>query len=134
MKIEKVSYGKTYSLGNYCSERIDLEASIDEDKESCIEAVNQLRHYCDGIHKQNNPKLYQEQETTIPNNQCIKGSITPYDKEGNLLHPLPEKTPEQAAQELIETATPSNIKWFKHLPEKYPQLKQLYQQKLKELQ
>lgn len=28
MTITKVSYGKTYPLGNYSSERIDLEATI----------------------------------------------------------------------------------------------------------
>jgi len=43
MKITKVNYGKTYSLGNYCSERIDLEASIDETQESVTDAVFQLR-------------------------------------------------------------------------------------------
>lgn len=30
MTITKVSYGKTYPLGNYSSERIDLEASVED--------------------------------------------------------------------------------------------------------
>lgn len=63
MNITKVNYGKTFSLGNYCSERIDLEASIDEGED--IELVfAQLKKQVSDIHKFNNPHLYQEQEPT----------------------------------------------------------------------
>lgn len=66
MNITRVSYGRTYSLGSFQSERIDLEASIDETRESVADAVFQLREYCDQLHKKNNPHLYQEQETIQP--------------------------------------------------------------------
>lgn len=69
MKITIVKFGKTYSLGNYCSERIDLEASIDETHESVTDAVFQLREYCDQLHKKNNPHLYQEQGTVVVSSQ-----------------------------------------------------------------
>jgi len=58
MVITKVSYGKTYPLGNYSSERIDLEASIDN-IETVEEVLQELRDKCDSIHKTNNPHLYQ---------------------------------------------------------------------------
>ncbi len=61
MKITKVQYGKTYSLGNYCSERIDLEASIDED-ETVTGVIGVLKKMCDAEHKANNPHLYQEEQ------------------------------------------------------------------------
>ena len=78
MKITKVNYGKTYSLGNYCSERIDLEASIDETQESVTDAVFQLREYCDQLHKKNNPQLYTE--TTVYNHNDDFPSVEPKDQ------------------------------------------------------
>lgn len=61
MKITKMQYGKTYSLGNYCSERIDLEASVDEsDILDDVAAI--LKMNCDEIHKAGNPHLYQEEQ------------------------------------------------------------------------
>lgn len=62
MTITKVSYGRTYSLGNYNSERIDLEASV-TDSEHIEDVVKELKEMCDTYHKTNNPHLYQEQET-----------------------------------------------------------------------
>ena len=61
MKITKVQYGKTYSLGNYCSERIDLEASVDEEEETVTGVIADLKKMCDAEHKANNPHLYQEE-------------------------------------------------------------------------
>ena len=60
MKITTVKYGRTFALGNFASERIDLEASIDEGKESAIDAFNQLREYAEQIHMKNHPHLYQQ--------------------------------------------------------------------------
>jgi len=112
MQIIKVQFGKTYSLGNYCSERIDLEASIDETTETVADSIFQLRHYCDEIHKKNNPQLYQEQ---IPQ-EFITGSIhnngmfsqptepqpiklSPQDEENNLITSIESAKNEQ---ELIQ--------------------------------
>ena len=75
MKITKVQYGKTYSLGNYCSERIDLEASVDEEEETVTGVIADLKKMCDAEHKANNPHLYQEEQViniTQPIEQTVK--------------------------------------------------------------
>jgi hypothetical protein len=77
MKITKVQYGKTYSLGNYCSERIDLEATLDERDLEC-DVIGFLKDKCDEIHKKNNPHLYQE-EPIIKTTQPIEQTVTPKD-------------------------------------------------------
>ena len=43
MRIVRVSYGYTFNLGNYQSERIDLEAEIDPDRESAVVAKYELQ-------------------------------------------------------------------------------------------
>lgn len=69
MKIITVSYNKTYPTGAYANEKIGMEATIDELTESAADAIYQLRHYCDEIHKKNNPHLYQEQGTVVVSSQ-----------------------------------------------------------------
>ena len=60
MKITKVSYQKTYSIGPYLTDRIGFEADLDG-HESCSEAILQLRDEADKVHKKANPHLYQEE-------------------------------------------------------------------------
>lgn len=72
MKIITVSYSKTYPTGAYANEKIGMEATIDETQEKVSDALFQLRHYCDEIHKKNNPHLYQEQDQLY--NQIVEGA------------------------------------------------------------
>lgn len=138
MIITKVQYGKTYSLGNYCSERIDLEASIDESSESVTDAVFQLREYCDQLHKTNNPHLYQEQDTTkgvnhytqphdgitqdqtIPSQHIENQSLTQEQKIHNLI------TQSTTIKQLEEWKLIANNK-------QYPTLKEIYDKKYEAL-
>lgn len=60
MKLTLVTYAKTFNLGNYCSEKIGLEASID-DSESPESALAILKEIVTKFHEQNNPQL----ETTV---------------------------------------------------------------------
>ena len=131
MIITKVQYGKTYSLGNYCSERIDLEASIDESSESVTDAVFQLREYCDQLHKTNNPHLYQEQDTIRLDKEVW---------EQNTSEPLPTNVPiltqEQKIHNLItqSTSLPELKQWeLLSKNKQYPSLKEAYTQKYTQL-
>lgn len=123
MQITKVQYGKTYSLGNYCSERIDLEASIDETHESVTDAVFQLREYCDQLHKNNNPHLYQEQP------------YQPLNEEPPIITFPEEKiSQEQKIQNLISQATSlPELKQWELLSKSNPKLTEAYELKLKSL-
>jgi hypothetical protein len=56
MKIEKVSYQKLFSIGNFLNERIGFEASIDEG-ESPEAVVKHLKEVADNLHKEMNPGL-----------------------------------------------------------------------------
>ena len=138
MKITKVSYGKTYPLGNYSSERIDLEATV-EDGENRTLALSALKEICDIEHKQNNPHLYQEQDTLY--NQIVEGakfrqemaSIT------NIRPPeLEEKnlTQEQKFLNLISLATSTKeLSMYEKTANnpKYPSLKTAYDNKYNQL-
>ncbi len=121
MQITKVQYGKTYSLGNYCSERIDLEATIDN--ETTEEAIQALRNQCDTIHKKNNPHLYQEQQSqyvkTSPDFEAKTGIPFVYTNSPQTFESQPvteEKiSPEQEIANTIaeiEAATPETLHTF----------------------
>lgn len=61
MKITKVTYQKTYSIGPYLTERIGYEADV-SGSESSIETLVQLNAEADKAHRILNPHLYQEEE------------------------------------------------------------------------
>ncbi len=111
MKITTIQYHKVYNLGNYCSEKIGLEASIDETEQSLHDAAKELKEYCDEIHKQNNPHLFQETQvmdysnppSTFTNNtgtDTLSMKYAPIEE--------PKISPEQEIEEVlagIEAAT-----------------------------
>jgi len=113
MQIKSVKYGKTYGLPNYGSERIDLEASIDESEQEHIPMIVEiLKGKCDAMHKANNPGLYIERIPHDYNNftpthqdfspqptetQPVK--ISPQDEENNLITSIESA---QNEQELIQ--------------------------------
>ena len=132
MKITTIKYGKTYSLGNFCSERIDLEASIDADTEDVYECLEKLKDTCDTYHKSNNPKLYTE--TPIHNNSQWEVNTNTQEQP-----PSTPKTQPHSTIEAINTCT--NLKELqdfqllvKNMSNKYPEIKEAYQNKLKQLQ
>lgn len=135
MKITKVTYQKTYPTGQYANEKIGLEADI-EDGEDIQFVVCNLKHECDQIHQKNNPRLYQEQETTIPLNYPQNESGLHPSNAPTFQAPQPKKlSPEEVLAQLIEDATTLKaLKWLEKPSEKYPKTKELYQNKLQSLQ
>lgn len=144
MTITKVSYGKTYALGNYCSERIDLEASIDEDTESAADAIYQLRHYCDEIHKKNNPHLYQEQDTIQERQsfrEVVDNHLSKIEESKERFNSLqyidnqPKKLSQKELilQEISNATTEKQLKEWRLLAEKYPEIMDTYYNKLNQL-
>lgn len=119
MNIEKIKIGKTYPTGNFSSIRIDVEASIDSESEDVYACLENLKDVCDNYFKANYSEPYNQDQPSITVPVQPKIPTT--------------KTPEDAAKELIETANASNIKWFKHLTDQFPQLTELYNNKLNQL-
>jgi predicted RNase H-like HicB family nuclease len=66
MKITKVTYQKTYSIGPYLTDRVGFEAELDGNDgvnlfpETPESALSQLKELADKWHKESNPHLYQE--------------------------------------------------------------------------
>ena len=129
MTIIKVSYGKTYNLGNYCSHRIDLEASIDEE-EDVQYVLSSLKQQCDLFHTTNVPTSeipYQE----LPDQQHYSVMMETLSKE-----PTQPLTQEQRFLNLISLATSLNeLSIYQKTANnpKYPNLKEAYDNKLNEL-
>lgn len=65
MKIEKVTYQKTYSIGPYLTDRVGFEASIDEEKETHEEVLSWLKAMADDWHKDAYPHLHQENKGEV---------------------------------------------------------------------
>ncbi len=103
MQIEKICYGRTYPLGNYASERIDMEASIDP--EEPIEMVVEiLKGKCDAIHKSNNPHLYDSQYISTPPDFAEQTGIhTIYTNNPDTFKEVEQKvSPEQEVEDTIK--------------------------------
>lgn len=145
MKVTIVSYQRTYNLGSYNSEKIGLEATIDEG-EDVKNVADALRIMCDVMHKENNPHLYQEKDVVKEwmNNPIFYPSTTEplptttisasvYSSYGEPSNPL---TQEQKIHNLITQSTSlPELEQYKLLSnnKKYPSLKEAYTQRLKEL-
>jgi len=75
MKIEKVTYQKTYSIGPYLTDRVGFEASLDEPRReqdgsytifTPEGALSELEKIADEWHKKSHPHLYQEEKQFVP--------------------------------------------------------------------
>jgi hypothetical protein len=136
MQITTVSYQRTYNLGAYNSEKIGLEASIDEGEDIQF-AICNLKHECDEIHKKNHPHLYQEQETAFPYNPNNPEYGMPTTT-SNMSQPIDNQqlTQEQKINNLINQSTSKvELEQWKLLAHnsKYPSLKEAYTNRLNEL-
>jgi hypothetical protein len=134
MTITKVSYGKTYNLGNYCSHRIDLEASIDEG-EDIQYVLSSLKQQCDLFHTTNVPTseiphLYQETTQGITHYTQPHDGIT---QDQTIPQPKKLSQKELITQEVTNAKTLKALSEWKLLADKYPDLKELYDNQLQKL-
>lgn len=127
MKIEKVSYGRTYPLGNYASERIDMEASIDE-HDDAEDILGGLKARVEAFHRSTNPHLYNETTPTQPEviwGEPLRNSTT---------QPEEKISQEQKILNLISQATSlPELQQWQILAKSKKELADAYQQKLNEL-
>ena len=76
MKIDKISYQKTYPTGQYANEKIGMEATLDPGEDIQFAMCN-LKHECDEIHQKNNPHLYQNNNSLYSSEQPIENYKSP---------------------------------------------------------
>jgi hypothetical protein len=60
MKIDRVSYQKVYAVAAYVTERIGVEASVDEGQDPKL-ILAELKKLCDEVNQANNPHIEQSQ-------------------------------------------------------------------------
>jgi hypothetical protein len=67
MKITKVNYTKSYTIGPFLQEKVGFEAEIDGTCESPESALNELKRIADQWHIANNPQVHVDtSEVSLP--------------------------------------------------------------------
>jgi hypothetical protein len=137
----KVSYGRTFPIGSFASERIDLEYEFvmtENDSVTSLahQSASQLKEIIESIHKKNNPHLYQEQ-TPIDYNQQIFAANAPIEirnEEEKRSQQSGNQSQEQKIQNLISQSTSlPELKQWELLSKSNEKLKEAYEKRLLEL-
>lgn len=132
MKIEKVSYQKTYSIGPYLTDRVGFEASIDMDDE--YKALSILEGIADSWHKLAHPHLYKD-ECPIPitSAEQARQIASSGMRHPNVIVVEKEDKPLATLASIRSADTIEELSSFKLLASKEQQLMQAYMNRLKEL-
>jgi hypothetical protein len=116
MNIKSVTYQKVYAIGAYITERIGVEASVDEGQDPKF-VLAELKKLCDEVNTANNPHLTETQPsepTTLPTLK-VEREIQPIDKQ------------------IMEITDPVVLKTFETFCKNNPALKELYETRLKQI-
>lgn len=128
MTITSISYQKTYNLGNYSSERIGVEVSINEG-ENAMEALDTAKNLCQEFHEKNNPEPPQSTVVSIPLEEIA-----------SIQAPKPDKktAKEQQEQRLIDDINSCQeikvLESYRLIAKTNENLQTAYDNKLKQLQ
>lgn len=101
MKITTVKYGRTFSLGQFQSERIDFECEI-EDNETPEQILLQLKERVEQFHKETNDT---GRYVTAPDELRELGIHQIYTSSPNIFEPPSTLTPEERTIKEIEKTT-----------------------------
>lgn len=131
MKITTVKYGRTFSLGSFQSERIDFEASVD-DGETPEQVLLSLKERCNNFHQETNKGLYIVNmgtgEVRIPSESAQTQESPPF---------APKTQPYSTIEAINSCTTLKVLQEFdlivKNMSNKYPEIQEAYDNKLKEL-
>jgi len=138
MKPLTVSYGKTYNIGAYQSERIDIEMQVDKN-ETPQEVLSAAKSMVEAFHKENNKGLYMnvDEETLAAYSSMFGGeeTITPQgirtvSTNVSELRTAPLKTLTQEQlilQEIKLSDTVKKLSELKLLADRFPSTKEAYE-------
>lgn len=134
MKIEKVTYQKTYSIGPYLTDRVGFEASLDEPRReedgsytifTPEGALSELEKFADAWHRKAHPHLYQEPNVLL---QEIRNEPPPIQQIENR-----EKAKGDIKASMEDCITLEQLKEYKLLASTDKDLQSIYMNRLKEL-
>ena len=124
MHISTISYQKTYNLGNYSSEKIGVEISINAGEDS-MEALRTAKQLCDEYHKETTTSL--PPENTITNVE----EILPEIQQPKL---SAKQRQEQTLIDSINSCTDVKVlESYRLIAKSKPKLQTSYDNKLKQL-
>lgn len=133
MPITTVNYQKTYNLGNYSSEKIGIEISLNEGQDP-KEALHEAKKLADEFHTNTNKEIYPKNADSVPIN-INKADPVIKQQEASSTKLLSK---EEKQKQLIESCTSMDgndgLLSYKLLVKSYPHLQDTYDNKLKELQ
>lgn len=127
MKTTKVTYLKTFPLGQFINEKIGIEIELNEG-DDIQSALAFARSECELNHKANNAHLYKDQETMAEQEPVVIWG-----------EPLRKTEPQKLSQkeliisEINKCQSQKQLKEWNLLASKYPETKELYDLKLKQL-
>lgn len=127
MKTTKVTYLKTFPLGQFINEKIGIEIELNEG-DDIQSALAFARSECELNHKTNNSHLYKDQETMAEQEPVVIWG-----------EPLRKTEPQKLSQkeliisEINKCQSQKQLKEWNLLASKYPETKELYDLKLKHL-
>ena len=131
MKIDKVSYQKTFNLGNYSSERIGVDILLNEG-EDAKEALATAKQLVTEYHKENNPQIYEEQEEGILIGEPFRNSTQIVQQPAA---PIPKLSQEETIIRDIHTCTElKTLQAYKLIAKNNPKIQEHYTAKLSELE
>jgi len=150
MAITMVSYQKTYNVGPYVSERIGMEASLDEGQDPKF-VLSELKKLADEVNQVNNPHLFNGSLPEIKIDPVLgvdygfvplDGTITtggdlPNEMTLHVKVPVEPQLPKKQADMIASInggTSEKEVKLYEKLAAKYPAVLEAYNQKLKEFQ
>jgi hypothetical protein len=74
MRIDRVSYQKVYAVAAYITERIGVEASVDEGQDPKA-ILAELKRLCDEVNTANNPHLQSDISAPLPPEPIVLPTI-----------------------------------------------------------
>jgi hypothetical protein len=139
MNIEKVSYQKTFNLGNYSSERIGVDVNINAG-EDAMEAIEVARKLVNENFEKNNPHLVTPDIPIIPKHLegYAKGNfnVSGNDERVDLLNSYVKDKKAQLPLLVDQIKSVTDLKVlesYKFIVKGKPELQTIYDNKLNEL-
>lgn len=127
MKITTVSYSKKFPYAPYLNFDIGFEAELDE-TDNPIKVLDTLKQLAENYYK--SQSILPQEQNYVPDTNV--GNIL-QEPESQSITPPKLSQKELITQEISNAKTPKQLQEWKLLSDKYPDLKQIFEEKLNEL-
>lgn len=144
MQIERISYRKTFNLGNYSSESIGVDILLNEG-EDAKQALEEAKKLVIEYHKENNPQIYEEQDYEGMGTSIEDCMAAKYVDSGNKFvgqsqaikpsNPSPQKLSQEETiiRDIHTCKDITTLNAYKLIAKNNPTIKQHFESKMSEL-